>query len=60
MINEYAQRLIVRDANGQALGYFYFEDEPARRQTSMKRLSRNDARADRGELSLAASKRIAG
>jgi hypothetical protein len=22
---------IVRDANGQALGYFYFEEEPGRR-----------------------------
>ena len=22
---------IVRDANGQALGYFYFEDDPGRR-----------------------------
>jgi hypothetical protein len=35
--------LIVGDANGQALGYFYFGDEP-QRQMSMNRVSRNEAR----------------
>jgi endo-1,4-beta-D-glucanase Y len=35
--------LIVRDANGQALAYVYFEDEP-QRQRSMKRLSSDEAR----------------
>jgi hypothetical protein len=33
----------VRDANGQALAYVYFEDEP-QRQRSMKRLSSDEAR----------------
>ena len=35
--------LIVRDANGQALGYFYFEEEPGRQSTA-KLLTRDEAR----------------
>jgi hypothetical protein len=34
---------IVRDATGQALGYFYFEDEPGRRSTA-KLLTKEEAR----------------
>ncbi len=34
---------IVRDNNGQALGHFYFEDEPGRRSAA-KLLMRLDAR----------------
>ena len=37
------ESLIIRDANGQALAYVYFEDEP-QRQRSMKRLSSDEAR----------------
>jgi hypothetical protein len=41
-IDEQTESFIVRDAKGQALAYVYFEDQP-QRQTSMKRLSRDEA-----------------
>ena len=41
-IEERQESFIVKDANGQALAYLYFEDEP-QRQMSMKRLSRDEA-----------------
>ena len=34
---------IVRDANGQPLGYFYFEDDPGRR-TAASLLTKDEAR----------------
>ena len=43
-------RFIVRDRTGQALGYFYFENEPGRR-TAANLL---EARAHGGELRQAA------
>ena len=41
-IEERQESFIVKDANGQALGYLYFEDEP-QRQMSTKWLSRDEA-----------------
>jgi len=41
-IDEYPECFIIRDTTGQALGHFYFEDEPGRRATA-KRLTRDEA-----------------
>jgi hypothetical protein len=41
-IEERQESFIVKDANGQALAYLHFEDEPQRKM-SMKRLSRDEA-----------------
>jgi len=38
---------IVRDANGQALSYIYYESEPGRRSAA-KLLSKDEARSPRG------------
>ena len=42
-IDEGSESFIIRDANGQALAYVYYEDETGRR-TAMKRLTRDEAR----------------
>jgi hypothetical protein len=42
-IKELAECFIVRDANGQALAYVHFEDEPGRRAAA-KLLTRDEAR----------------
>ena len=43
VIDEHPECFIVRDANGQALAYVYFEDEPGRRAAA-KLLTRDEAR----------------
>src|SRR6266516_2740949 len=44
---------IVRDANGQALSYVYYESEPGRRSAA-KLLTKDEARRDRCERRQAA------
>jgi len=49
IVEEQNACLVVKDATGQALGYFYFEDEPGRRSAA-KLFTRGEAPPHGGEL----------